>query len=91
MIFKGILLLALNLMLGAWRVTREAWAMIVFLFMTSCGAAPLVTAAAGYATSGGVTLYKSSKDTYTAPAPKAEFVLIKVEANHIVYQQGPTK
>ena len=53
----------------------------IYLF-SGCAALPM---AAGYFTSGGVTLYKSSKEY----GPKlSEFVLFKVEVNHTVYQ-GP--
>jgi hypothetical protein len=59
------------------------------LLLDGCAAAP---AAAGYFTSGGVTLYKSAKES----GPKAEFVLIKLEVNHTIYQASnesltPTK
>lgn len=47
------------------------------LCSTGCTALP---AAAGYFTSGGVTLYKNAKET----GPKAEFVLVKFEINHTV-------
>jgi len=57
------------------------WLVLMLGILSSCAAVPL---AAGYFTSGGVTLYKSAKEY----GPKAEFVVLKVEANHIVYQGG---
>jgi hypothetical protein len=43
--------------------------------LIGCAAAPAI---AGYATSGGVTLYKKATET----GPKAEFVLVKFEIHH---------
>lgn len=57
---------------------------LIVLITSGCAAAPAV---AGYFTSGGVTLYKSAKES----GPKAEFVLFKTEINHIVVQTPPTK
>jgi hypothetical protein len=54
-------------------------AIVAIYLLSGCAAAPMV---AGYFTSGGVSLYKSEKSS----GPKAEFVLFKVEVNHIVYE-----
>jgi hypothetical protein len=56
-------------------------AILAIWLLSSCAAAPMAMAAAGYATSGGVTLYKSQ----TNQGPTAEFVLFKVEIHHDVY------
>lgn len=51
----------------------------VFIQLTGCAA--LIPAATGF-TSGGVTLYKSSTETYQAPVPKMEVVIFKVQIEH---------
>ena len=56
-----------------------ALVMFAATILTGCAAVPAV---AGYFTSGGVTLYKSAKES----GPKAEVVLVKAEVNHVVYQ-----
>lgn len=55
-------------------------ALILMLCLCGCAAAPWITTAAGYVTSGGATLYKSEKSY----GPKAELVLVKIEPT--VYQ-----
>ncbi len=55
-----------------------ASAFIALGFLTFCqSGCTAVPAVAGYFTSGGVTLYKSAKES----GPKAEFVLFKTEIN----------
>jgi hypothetical protein len=61
-------------------VVLTAILIVIAAYLIS-GCAQAIPAAMGLA-SGGVSLYKSEKSS----GPKAEFVLVKVESNHIVYQ-----
>lgn len=48
--------------------------------LSGCAAVPAIPSIAGFAGSGGFTLYKKA----TESGPKAEFVLIKFEIHHDV-------
>ncbi len=63
------------------------FAALVITLVTMCSCT-MVPAVAGYFTSGGVTLYKSAKES----GPKAEFVAVKMEVHHDTYivQPSPT-
>ena len=58
-------------------------AIVALYLFSGCAALPAV----GAITSGGVTLYKSARES----GPKVELVVFKAEFNHTIYQSQPCK